>query len=227
MKTSTLSFRKNWKPVLRSGIALESLEAQFANRKSFEVTHVKVVGKGLTLGDSSGKATTIFMDETSPAHAVDCTLRSAFIGKNAKGEPTFAKASNPAATAVLVLVKTAVQHRGPRIDANGKIVSYGGAVRQFQGKPWFVTTGHTSCTDYIGRKPVESRNYDALVALSVDDAIEIWPEGQNGSLVLANTKECGLQLFTRPQWDAWNAPKTVPTPAATPVPVTTEVAKTA
>lgn len=216
MKAFTISFGKNWKKHFRHGIALKSRELQLVGTKSFEMKPVEVVGKGLTLGDSSGKSRTIFMDLTSPAHAVDCTMQSAFIGKNAKGEPTFARANNPASKAVLVLIKTAVQHRAPRIVDN-EIHTYGGAVQSFAGKPWFVATGHTSTTDYVGRRPVEGRNYDALVVMNVGDAVEIWPEGQNGSYVLANTAIAGLQLFTREQFAEWNAPKAAPAPVAAPV----------
>lgn len=217
MKPQTLSFSKTWKPRLRYGIALKSRELQLAGSKSFEMKPVEVIGKGLTLGDSSGKARTIFMDEASPAHAVDCILQAAFIGKDVKGNPTFAKATNPAATAVFVLVKTSAQHKGPFVDKDGNLHTYGGAVRKLQGKPWFVATGYTACTDYVGRKPVEGRNYEALVALQIGDAVEIYPEGSNKTLVMANTKECGLQLFTLAQWGEWNTPKSAPTPVAAPM----------
>lgn len=217
MKAFTISFKRNWKKSFRFGIVLNSRELQFVDNKSFKTKSVEVIGKGLTLGAESGKARTIFMDETSPAHAVDCIIRSAFIGKNEKGDPTFARADNPTSTAVMVLVKTAVQHRGPSIDKDGNLHTYGGAVRKLAGKPWFVASGYTSTTDYVGRRPVEGRNYEALVALNVGDAVEIWPEGQNSSYVLANTAIAGLQLFTLAQWGEWNAPKSAPTPIAAPV----------
>lgn len=225
MKTFTLSFLKNWKPVLRSGITLRSREARFVSAKSFEVAYAEEIGKGLTLGDESGKARTIFMDPTNTAHAALGVMHSAFIGRDGKGNPAFAKADNPKATATLVYIRTAVQHRAPRI-VNGELHRYGGEVRKLQGKPWFVATGHTSRTDYVGRKPVESRNYDALVALAIGDAVEIWPEGQNGSLVLANTKECGLQLFTRDQFAEWSAPASAKAPAGEPT-ATPDVAQSA